>query len=157
MSSWSAALLLFAHLLAAIVWLGGMIFAHFVLRPAAVALLAPPQRLPLLAAALGRFFRWVAVAVPVILVSGLWLMSRAGFAHSPVGWHLMLGLGLSMAGVFAFIFFRLAPRLQAHVAEQAWPAAGAVLDRIRRLVTLNLWLGIATVGAAASPASVTWP
>jgi len=47
---------LFLHFAAVVVWIGGMVFAHFCLRPAALATLQPPQRLPLMAAALGRFF-----------------------------------------------------------------------------------------------------
>jgi uncharacterized membrane protein len=48
--------LLLLHLLAAIVWLGGMAFVHFALRPAAETILEPPQRVPLMVAALRRFF-----------------------------------------------------------------------------------------------------
>ena len=40
-------LLLFLHLAGVIVWVGGMFFAYFCLRPAAVRVLQPPQRLPL--------------------------------------------------------------------------------------------------------------
>lgn len=39
-------LLYLLHVLATVVWVGGMFFAHFVLRPIAVAQLPPPQRLP---------------------------------------------------------------------------------------------------------------
>ena len=61
------ALFLFLHVLGTVVWVGGMVVMHFAVRPAAVALLAPPQRLPLMAAALQRFFALVtvsALAVP---------------------------------------------------------------------------------------------
>ena len=154
MPGWLQALLLFAHLLGVVVWVGGMVFAHFVMRPVAVALLEPPRRLPLLSAALGRFFRIVAVAVVVIVLSGLALMGRAGLAHSPLGWHVMLAIGGVMAVVFVFIYGRLYPLLQQAVAEAQWPAAAAVLDRIRKLVLLNLGLGVLTVAAAVSVRAV---
>ena len=35
------------HVLSIVVWVGGMVFAHFFLRPAAMEL-PPPQRVPLL-------------------------------------------------------------------------------------------------------------
>ena len=60
---------LLAHLLGVIVWVGGMFFAHIALRPAAAELLQPAQRLPLLAGALGRFFKWVAWSIVLILVT----------------------------------------------------------------------------------------
>jgi uncharacterized membrane protein len=150
MSGTVQALLLFVHVLGVVVWVGGMVFAHFVLRPAAVALLEPPARLPLLAAALSRFFRLVAVAVVAIVVSGLVLMGQVGFARAPVAWHVMLTVGTVMAAVFAFIYGVLYPRLRQAVAQAAWPVAAGALDRIRRLVLVNLWLGVFTVAAAVS-------
>ena len=129
-------------------WVGGMFFAHFCLRPAAVQTLAPPQRLPLMLAALGRFLRAMAVAVPLVLLSGLALLSTVGMAHAPWGWHAMLASGSVMAGIYAVIHLRLLPRLRAHCDAGDWPAAAQVLNSIRRLVALNLGLGILTVAAA---------
>ena len=62
---------LFLHLVAVAVWIGGMVFAHFCLRPAALATLAPPQRLPLMSAALGRFFALVGAALLLLWASGV--------------------------------------------------------------------------------------
>jgi len=49
------------HVLAIVVWIGGMVFAHFFLRPA-VATLEAPVRLRLMHDVLGRFFQAVLVA-----------------------------------------------------------------------------------------------
>ena len=141
--------LLFVHLASAVVWLGGMVFAHFALRPAAMQLLEPPARLPLMTLALGRFFRLVAVAVVAILLSGWLLIARVGLAQAPVGWHLMLAIGVLMALVFAFIYVRLYPALRAAVAAKQWAAGASVLNRIRGLVFVNLCLGFLAVAAAA--------
>ena len=35
---------IFLHVLAVVIWVGGMYFAHQMLRPVAADLLAPPQR-----------------------------------------------------------------------------------------------------------------
>ena len=129
-------------------WVGGMFFAHFCLRPAAVQTLAPPQRLPLMLAALGRFLRAMAVAVPLVLLSGLTLLATVGMAHAPWGWHAMLASGCLMAGIYAVIHLRLLPRLRAHCDAGNWPAAAQVLNSIRRLVVCNLGLGVLTVAAA---------
>jgi len=138
------------HLLAAIAWLGGMFFAYFCLRPAAAELLAPPHRLPLWAATFARFLRYTAIAVGVILASGLTLLAQAGFAGAPWAWYLMAMLGLVMAAVFAHVYLGLYPALRAACAASDWPAAGAALDGIRRLVALNLVLGLCAVLAAVS-------
>jgi uncharacterized membrane protein len=144
--------LLLLHLLGAIVWVGGMFFAYFCLRPAAAELLDPPRRLPLWAAAFARFLPYTAVAVVLILASGAAMLAGAGAGagQAPLGWHVMAALGLLMTAVFAYVYAALYPKLRAACAAAAWPAAAQVLDRIRRLVALNLVLAVCTVLAAVS-------
>ena len=139
------------HLLAAMAWVGGMFFAYFCLRPAAVQVLQPPQRLALWEATFQRFLKYTAVAVVLILATGLGMYLESGARHAPVGWHVMMTLGLVMAAVFGYVYVILYPELREHCAAAAWPAAGDALNRIRRLVALNLGLGVATVVAAISP------
>lgn len=142
--------LLFVHLAAAIAWLGGMFFAYACLRPAAAEVLQPPQRLPLWSATFARFLPMMAVAVTAIVASGLAMLLPVGFAAAPAGWHAMFALGLAMAAVFAYVWLALFPRLRTHSAAADWPAAGAVLGRIRQLVAINLVLGVVVVAAAVS-------
>ena len=143
-------LLLLLHLLSAMAWIGGMFFAYFCLRPAAAEVLQPPQRLPLWPATFARFLPYVAVAVVLLLASGLTMLLQVGFRSAPVGWHVMFTLGLVMAALFVYVYARLFPMLRAHCAASAWPAAGQTLAKIRQMVALNLFLGVCTVGAAVS-------
>jgi len=137
----------FVHLVAVAVWIGGMFFAHFCLRPAAFELLPPPQRVPLLAGALGRFFRWVAVAVVLLWVTGLVRMGQVGFAHAPPSWTAMALLAAVMTVLFAVIAHVIFPKVRADAAAQRFPEAAAGLARIRVLVAVNLVLGVATIGS----------
>lgn len=142
-------LLLFAHVLGVVVWVGGMFLMHVAVRPAAVALLEPPARLPVLAAVLGRFFRWVTIAVVVILATGLaMILGGGGFANAHVSVHLMLGLGVLMMAIYVAIRLSHFGRLKSAVAAHDWKAAAGHLDRVRKLVSTNLALGIATIGVA---------
>jgi uncharacterized membrane protein len=143
------AVLLFLHLLAAAFWVGGMAVMHFAVRPAAVATLAPPLRLPFMAAALGRFFRGVSVSVGVLLASGLALIVLSGGMRA-VHWrvHAMLVLGLLMMAIYGHIRFGVHPKLQRAVAGKDWPAAAGRLNLVRRLVGLNLVLGVLVFGVA---------
>lgn len=135
------------HLLAAIIWVGGMFFAHLCLRPAALATLDPPQRLSLWRAVFSRFFLWVWVSIITLIVTGMGLvMGVGGTAAAPVHIHIMMTLGYVMAGVFVFIYFMPYRALSKAVDAQEWSRAGTALSRIRVLVTLNLVLGIVTVG-----------
>ena len=140
--------LLLLHLAGVVVWVGGMFFAHFCLRPVAKLQLPPPQRLPLLAAVLGRFFVAVVVSIVATLASGFTIMGATGFGQAPIHWHVMSGIGLAMVAIFGVIYFLHYPRLRAGVAVQDWPAAGAAMNRIRILVATNLALGALTIAVA---------
>ncbi len=142
--------LILVHLLGAILWIGGMFFAYVCLRPAAAQVLEPPQRLPLWSATFARFLPAAAAAVLALLATGFAMLAQTGFAQAPIGWHLMLALGLLMSGVFAYVHAVLYPKLRSACAEAAWPRAAQALNGIRRLVALNLVLGILTVVAAIS-------
>jgi len=143
------AFMLCLHLLATTVWVGGMFLMHFAVRPACVAQLEPPQRLPLLTEILRRFFDWVAFAVAVVLLTGIviiWVGGGFRVAHPSV--HLMSGVGLVMMAIFAHIRLALFKRLQVAVAARDWPAGGRSLDQIRKEVAFNLVLGVATIAIA---------
>ncbi|MBY0339942.1 MAG: CopD family protein [Rhodocyclaceae bacterium] len=140
--------LIFFHLLAVSIWIGGMFFALCCLRPAALQLLEPQQRLPLLHAALGRFFPWVAVCIVLILCSGLVVMAHVGFANAPRGWHWMMSSGIVMMLIFGHIYGAGYRRLGRGVAAGDWPAAAAAMESIRRLVAVNLGLGVLTIAFA---------
>lgn len=140
--------LLLLHLSGVIVWVGGMFFAHFCLRPVAALQLQPAQRLPLLAAVLGRFFKVVTLSVVIILISGFASLAATGFAQAPLHWHVMAALGLLMSAIFGIIYFLYFPRLRAGVAGLDWPLAGAAMNRIRVLVMTNLFLGALTIAVA---------
>ncbi|NML18122.1 hypothetical protein HHL10_24425 [Azohydromonas sp. G-1-1-14] len=140
--------LIFLHLLAAIAWIGGMFFAYFCLRPAATEALDPPGRLRLWSAVFARFLRYTAVAVAVLLATGFALLGQVGFRQAPLGWHVMMTLGLVMTAVFACVYGVLYPQLRRHCAASSWPAAAETLNRIRRLVAVNLVLGVCAVAAA---------
>jgi len=136
------------HLLSIIVWIGGMVFAHFFLRPA-VAQLEPPLRLRLMHDVLGRFFRAVLVVSLLAVASGVWMLGRVakqvvqsgGHFSMPWAWTVMAVLGVAMLIVFLYIRFNLYSRLARAVAATDWPAGGAAMSRIRLWVAVNLGLG----------------
>lgn len=134
--------LLFLHVLSAAFWVGGMATLHFAVRPAAVATLEPPQRLPFMAAALARFLRGVDMALAVLWVSGLsLLMAVGGFKGAHWRVHAMLTLALVMTAVYGYIRGRAFPQMRSAAAAQQWPRAAAALNSIRQCVALNLALG----------------
>lgn len=137
------------HVLSIIVWIGGMVFAHFFLRPA-MAPLEPPVRLQLMHDVLGRFFRAVLVASLLTLVSGIWMLGRVakqvvqsgGSFEMPLAWTVMAVLGIAMVAIFMHIRFALYKRFARCVAAAEWTAGGAALAQIRTWVSINLALGV---------------
>jgi len=140
------------HLLAVIVWIGGMVFSHFFLRPA-VATLEPAQRVRLMHDVLGRFFNAVLIAAVAALASGSWLIGQVakqvvqagGHFAMPVEWMIMATLGGVMALIYAYIRWGLYRRLGRAVFASDWAAGGQVLGQIRTLVVVNLLLGVVIV------------
>ena len=139
-------LLYLVHVLATVIWVGGMFFAHQCLRPVVLAQLEGPQRLRLWNGVFGRFFPWVWASVVLLLGSGHLLIQQfGGFNGLPVHVHVMTGIGYLMAVIFAFIYFVPYARLRRAVAGEDWKAGAAAQDLIRRLVGTNLVLGLANV------------
>ncbi len=139
--------LLFIHVLAVVVWVGGMYFVLTCLRPASADLL-PAQRAPLMVAALERFFLHVLVAIVALWASGLAMLLPVGMAAAPPGWHMMLGGGVVMTLVFAWIRWVAFPPTRRAAATDDLPGAATGLGRIRLLVVANLVIGILTIAAA---------
>ncbi|HEX6945511.1 MAG TPA: CopD family protein [Casimicrobiaceae bacterium] len=139
---------LWLHLLATVLWVGGMFFAHVALRPA-VQQLPAPQRLTLLAATMGTFFRWVGGAVAVILASGfMMIFASGGFAAFGGYVHVMSALGIVMTTIYGYIVAVPYSVLRGAVEAQQWERAGTAVGVVRRLVGLNLILGLATITVA---------
>lgn len=142
------ALLKLVHWGSILIWMGGMFFALFCLRPAA-AMLEPPLRVPFMAKVLGRFFDIVLWAALAAVASGGVMMARVaqttrqtGAAFNvPADWLLMAALGVLMLVVYGYIRLALYKRLQRAVSASDWPAGGAALNEIRFWVLANLSFG----------------
>ena len=131
------------HLIGVIVWVGGMFFAHMALRPAVNGQLQPPVRLPLMHQVLQNFFRWVWLSMVTILATGFWVFLGVMKGQAAMYIHLMAGFGLLMAGIFIYIYFVPFKAMGEALEENDLPKAGARMALIRRLIGINLILGLA--------------
>jgi len=137
------------HVLSIVVWVGGMVFAQFFLRPA-VAQLEGPLRLRLMHDVLGRFFQAVLAASLLTLATGVWMLGRVakqvvqsgGSFDMPLAWTLMSVLGTAMVAIFLFIRFVPFRKLGRAVAAANWAAGAAALAQVRLWVSINLGLGV---------------
>jgi uncharacterized membrane protein len=143
--------LLLIHVLAAVIWVGGMVFAHFMLRPAALAL-EPPPRLALFRRVFSRFFPTVWATVVLLLASGFGMIyvGFGGFAHLPQYIDVMIGLGIVMMLAFGHLYFAPWRRMGRALDAGDLQAGGKALNQIRLIVTFNLYLGLIVVAVGAT-------
>jgi uncharacterized membrane protein len=134
------------HVLCAVIWVGGMFFAYVVLRPS-LSVLEPMQRIALHTQVFRRFFLIVWHAMALILLSGFAVLFGFYGGMSGVRWnvHVMMLLGLIMSAVFLWIVFRPYARFR-RTTDRA--TIVVCIDRIRKLIGVNLVLGIVTVVVA---------
>jgi len=134
------------HLLAVLVWVGGVFFAYLAARPV-LAELDPLLRARLWAGIFRRFFPWVWAAIAVILATGIYMVfnSFGGFAELPLFVQAMMGLGVLMMALFGHINFGPYGKLKAAVAADDAELALKSMGRIRKAMAAILALGLAVV------------
>ncbi len=151
MSTTLISLAILVHVLAAVIWVGGMFFAYMALRPVAASLLEPPLRLQLWAKTFARFFPWVWISVISLPVSGYYMAYQTwqSMALFPLYVQIMQGIGIVMILIFMHVYFAPYRRLARCVERRDWPAGGRNLAQIRQLVGLNTILGLTLVAVAS--------
>ena len=139
------------HLLAAVIWIGGMFFAVYVLRLAAGPM-EPADRVPLWQRSFAKFFPWVWMAVILLPLTGYMLIFGAygGMSGLPVPYHIMHGVGWIMILIFLHLWFAPYAKFKRALAGGDIPEAGKQLNTIRLLVTTNFYIGLlnALIGAS---------
>jgi uncharacterized membrane protein len=139
------------HIVAAVIWVGGMFFAYAALRPSAGAL-EPALRLPLWHRVFNRFFPWVWASIVALLASGyaMVFLGFGGFRGVGLHVHVMQTTGIIMVMLFLHLFFAPWKRFRRAIAAGDLATAGKNIEVIRILVATNLILGLITVIVGAS-------
>ena len=144
------------HLIAGIVWMGGMTFMLFALRPAAMATLEAQPRAVLMGEVFRRFYLLVLVAIVALFTTGTHLYTATfraakmatGNGSVPLGWNVMLVLGITMMLVFGHIYFAGFKKYKRAVAAADWPLAAKAAKLIHTMTLVNFalgWLAIVAV------------
>jgi uncharacterized membrane protein len=136
------------HQLASVIWIGGMFFAHFALRPTLKLTLEPPARIQVALGVFRRFFPWVWLCVTVLWVSGGWVSIAVLDGKLGPHVHAMMGTAAIMTLVFVYLYLVPFGRMRLAVEQESWREASAEFARIRHLMGFNLVLGILTVVTA---------
>jgi len=99
---------------------------------------------------LDRFFKYVLIAIVVLLGSGLHMVQGLGGMEA-VGphVHIMIGLGVIMMLLALHVYFAPLRRLKMAVANGGVPEAARRVGQIRVFVGTNLMLGLVVVAIAS--------
>lgn len=138
------------HVLAAVIWVGGMFFAYVCLRPVLGAR-EPADRLGTWVQVFERFFPWVITSIGILFLTGFHLIYHHG-GFSDIGHYIwgMLAIAVLMTGIFKFLYLAPYRHLRRGVEENNHKVAGFALGTIRKLVATNLVLGILVIVIATA-------
>ncbi|MGE5515889.1 MAG: hypothetical protein ACM31D_08695 [Bacteroidota bacterium] len=142
------------HTLAAVIWVGGMFFAHLVLRPS-VTEMTTSLRLALWRRVLPRFFLWVALSIAVLLVTGYGVLLtgyRGGISGGNLHIDIMQIIGAVMIVLYLYMLAIPYVLFRRALDTNDLGAAATQQGRIRTIVLVNLILGLFTtfIGAAGT-------
>lgn len=140
------------HILSAVFWVGGMLFAHMFLRPVAAAQLEPPVRLTLWVGVFKRFFPVVWLSVLFLPTTGYMMIFEiwGSMAYTPISVHIMNGLGVVMIFIYMHVYFAPFKRLKEAVIKQDWPEGARNLNIIRQMVGINMTIGVIVIIVASA-------
>ncbi len=145
------AIVLLLHALAATVWVGGMFFAYVVLRPA-TSEMELPARQDLWRGVFQRFFTWVWAAVVILPLSGYFHLFRTfkGFIQAGIHVHVMHLVAWIMIALFLYLYFVPYKGFLEAIDAGDRPDAGEHINHMRRILLVNLCLGLAVVAIGTS-------
>jgi uncharacterized membrane protein len=138
------------HVVAAVIWVGGMFFAFVCMRPT-LNILDPQLRLRLWAGTLSRFFRWVFASIIVLFVTGVWMVFGHfhGIRNVGASVQLMTLIGVVMMLLALHVYFAPYKRLKRLIARSQWSEAARQSQQIRTMIAINLAMGLAVIVIAA--------
>lgn len=137
----------FIHLLAVVVWIGGIVFMDGFLAPVLRRSIAQAEHRALLLYVLFRnFFAAIWGAGSALVITGYGMVFlRGGFGTLGTAQWAMVLLGSAMVLLALYIFFVPFLRMRTAVLHREWGAACAQAAQIRALSTVNIVLAVPTM------------
>jgi len=145
------------HLLAAVTWVGGMVFLSLVLAPLVRSRKAVPEFMALFRSAALRFRPVVWIAMAILLITGPMLLSHRGLSvMAPAAWPGIVTVKLTLVALLLFltllhdlVFGPQVSRVSAIAESQRTTGEQVIFKSARWLPRLSLLIALAVVVAAA--------
>ncbi len=146
------------HILAAVTWIGGMLFLSLVLAPIVKSRKAAPEFMALFRSAARRFRILAWLAIGALLTTGPVLLLHRGMTlANPSGWPHILGIKLALVSVLLMLTLLhdlvLGPKVSqaAEIPDSTKTAWDTVALRTARLVPrLSLLVALGVVATAVA-------
>lgn len=140
-------LIVFIHVISAVLWVGGMVALRFALHPSLGLIENNQQRMHLALMTMKRFFSIIIVFITLLLISAVLMLVAIDFKQTDVYYavHLKEALWTIMALNFGYIVYL---RSQAHrlFLEENFQDAKEKLGKIAtKLIPLNIILGMIAI------------
>jgi uncharacterized membrane protein len=138
------------HVLATIVFLGGLFFAVVVFPPIVVRLKTESASF-LWQHLLNRLFVWAWVSMLVILGTGIGMvfLKFGGFSGVPLIHRQNMAVGIPAIILFGYAFFGPWGQYRRTIAHGDWTAATTELMRLRFVIAVSLGLGLVASAVSA--------
>jgi uncharacterized membrane protein len=140
------------HIVATVVWLGGLFLLSAVLQPS-IRHFDSKLVLSVWSQTLGRFLAWGSVSLIVIVATGIALVNLrfGGFSGMPTAHRWNMVLGIPAIALYAYLCFVPWQRYRRAMSRGDSKAAETSVRAIRRIMAVVLALGLAAsvVSAAA--------
>lgn len=145
------------HLLAAVTWVGGMVFLSLVLAPLVRSRKAVPEFMALFRSAALRFRPIVWVAMAILLITGSMLLSHRGLSvMAPASWPGIVTMKLTLVALLLFltllhdlVFGPQVSQVSAIAESQRTTGEQVIFKSARWLPRLSLLIALAVVVVAA--------
>jgi uncharacterized membrane protein len=129
------------HLVAIIVWLGGLFALMVVLSPATRAMDSVAHA-SLWHRALSRFFVWGSISLGIIVATGIALVHLRFAGQPPLIHRVNMFIGVPAIALFVYVLLGPYRSCRRAIADRDWKAAEHSVSRIRVLLALVLLLGM---------------
>ncbi|MDE5443126.1 hypothetical protein GWG65_17015 [Bradyrhizobium sp. CSA207] len=131
------------HILAAIIWLGGLFLLCVVLQPS-VRPLDPATALSLWHRVLSRFLVWGWISLVLILTTGITMvfLEFGGFANIPSIHRANMVIGIPAIALYGYLYFAPWQRFRRALSSNGLMATEGSIRQVRILMATILALGL---------------
>lgn len=133
------------HQLGIVILIGGMFFLLLVLRPASRDMGTGEERLLVYSHFFKHLFRWLWFALLLLWVSGVGKIFLSGYHHLPLQVRVMAGAGALMTLFTLLAHFAFYYQMDEAMAAEHLPRAAKRGSRVRKIMAVNLLIGLVVV------------